>query len=256
MSEAEGGPAAWHGATTASGEAAELEGLADEIQQRAEGESAAALPPVERCWEAAFDRNSQSWYWFNRALGTSQWHPPPGWSAPPARTSSAQHLWTSWPEQAPAAAADAAAAAAHPLPTDPGYYYKDAYGVEQGPFTAEQLLQWRELLPMDLPVLHVAARLEPLAEPAAAESAAAGAVAATQEEQPAEAAASPGGGAELARQGVPGEGAAGGGGACPEAQQAQQEEAELASVLGDSELLEQWRQRNPEQVGALRGACR
>lgn len=54
-----------------------------------------------------------------------------------------------------AAASAAAAAAPQPaVPPTPGYYYQDAYGVLQGPFSSEQLMSWRGGLPMDLVVRH------------------------------------------------------------------------------------------------------
>ncbi len=51
---------------------------------------------------------------------------------------------------------------------EPGLYYRDAAGLLQGPFTLEQLQGWRGMLPMDLPVLRLAAGSSMSCEAAAA----------------------------------------------------------------------------------------
>lgn len=131
----------------------QLEALADEITAEAAEEAAGGSPSAEQlvhqCWEAAFDHNSQRYYYFNRATGQSQWHLPLDWVPESSR---------------PAASPAAARASSGRRASGPGYWYKDATGVEQGPFTKEQLLQWRGLLPMDLALWHASGAGPPTAE--------------------------------------------------------------------------------------------
>ncbi|KAL4419397.1 hypothetical protein ABPG77_003371 [Micractinium sp. CCAP 211/92] len=154
---------------------------------------------VHECWDQGLDLNSGQPYWFNRATGVSQWHPPPGRSAPSGSAlQQPEHECESRSPSPPAVAAAAAgeAGAAQP-PADsgqqgqqqehhhcrqqgqpwdpqwqqqwePGLYYRDAAGLLQGPFTLEQLQGWRGMLPMDLPVLRLAAGSSMSCEAAAA----------------------------------------------------------------------------------------
>ncbi|PRW59368.1 rho GTPase-activating 27 isoform X6 [Chlorella sorokiniana] len=249
---AESGPEPPHSGSQPDPEVQHLEQLTDQIQADAEdqqtaedgGAAAAAAaavqqPPVfepseqqpaaaratapahdggqlvHQCWEEAVDLNSGHRYWFNRATGVSQWHPPAGWAA-------------AAPGSAPTPAAGEAGAAQPPTTQQqqpqqppaspaytPGYYYRDVAGQVQGPFTLEQLRGWRGSLPMDLPVLQ-------LTEPQPEKQAASGAAS-------------------------PPAGQAGGQG---EERQASSRwvQLELARLLGDNELLERWRLEHPEQA--------
>ncbi|KAL4425511.1 hypothetical protein ABPG75_009527 [Micractinium tetrahymenae] len=251
---------------------------------------------VHECWEQAVDLNSGQPYWFNRATGASQWHPPPGWAAPaaaavhgpgaareaspaakaaPAEVAAAAAAAAAGEaaeeaaaeaagEAAEEAAAEAAAAAAaageagaaQPPASaqqegqqqswdpqwqrqwEPGLYYRDAAGLLQGPFTVEQLREWRGMLPMDLPVLRLtegsAAREqqglsdEQQLDEAALQEPGAGQQLQTVpqrsgEQQP-----------QLVRQ--PG---VGGG---------RWEQLVLAELLGDGELLQRWRLEYPDEA--------
>jgi hypothetical protein len=75
-------------------------------------------------WNAAFDQASQKWYYYNLETEERSWDPPSGWISDTAEAKQALE----------------------------GYYYKDAHGIEQGPFSIHQLQAWRGALPMDLPV--------------------------------------------------------------------------------------------------------
>eukprot|EP00887_Chlorella_sp_A99_P000863 scaffold5.g863.t1 len=179
----------------------ELEALADQITAEAEAElqeqQAAAggepspqeqqAPLVSQCWEAAFDYNSNRYYYasplwplrtsltagchFNRATGQSQWHLPDDW-VPDGRAAGASTAAAAAalpPEAAPdaGAALPASATASAPGP-GPGYWYRDAWGLEQGPYSAEQLAGWRGHLPMDLPLWAAAGPGRPTAAERAA----------------------------------------------------------------------------------------
>lgn len=75
-------------------------------------------------WKAAFDHISQKWYYYSAETGERSWSPPLHWIPNEDR-----------PEE-----------------SKDEYYYKDAYGKTQGPFTKQRLISWRGSLPMDLEV--------------------------------------------------------------------------------------------------------
>lgn len=77
-------------------------------------------------WDAAFDPVSNAWYYFNLITGERSWDPPPGWVPNTEDGDVPQSLNM--------------------------YYYKDANGITQGPFSIGQLESWRGYLPMDLVV--------------------------------------------------------------------------------------------------------
>ena len=144
------------------------------------GGGPAAAPTVQQCWEAAVDLNSNQTYWFNRATGVSQWHPPPGWAPGDGNPAPQQQQPPQQPQR--------------PSLEQPGLYYRDAVGQLQGPFAVEDLQQWRGMLPMNLPILELTA-------------------------------------------GESGGGEAAGGWVPPR---------DLATLLGDEELLDWWKMDNPE----------
>ena len=105
-------------------------------------------------WAAAYDHNSQAWYYYNLVTGDRSWEPPAGWVSTGAAEGAAAEV-----HQAPSGGGRDPAAQDYsynvPLtgpPGFPGYYYTDANGIDQGPFTKEQLIAWRGSLPMDLQV--------------------------------------------------------------------------------------------------------
>ncbi|KAL4860024.1 tRNA(adenine(34)) deaminase [Chlorella vulgaris] len=189
---------------------------------------------VHDCWELATDMNSGQQYYFNRASGTSQWHPPPGWAPSPFAPPSAPQMQgcAGPPAAAPAEAAAAAdpgeaggaQQAQHPQQEEggsyePGYYYRDAFGQLQGPFDLDQLREWRGMLAMDLPILRL--------------------------ELPA--------GSSDAKDGTPGsdggsKAAAGATPSAPATAAGSWSQSDLADLLGDDELLAHWRMQNPEQA--------
>ena len=238
--------------------------------------AATPVPFVSACWEQGVDLNSGAPYWFNRATGASQWHPPPGWVLPAGSSQQQaaagggeeaiseqqqhqqqhqQHQHSAATDehpvdgvQAPAGVLSPAAAAAgeagsaqpptaqppqqppqqqhlNPPPAcwEPGLYYRDAYGQLQGPFTLEQLRQWRSMLPMDLPV----ARLGPAGSGGRQQTAAC-------------AGSDAGGG--------PGGGGPGGSAQLEAGGWGSWEQLELAGLLGDEGLLDRWRMDNSEQA--------
>jgi hypothetical protein len=226
-------------------ELAALEALADEIQAEAwaepdddqPNEQTAAVsdaaegpacsgggdgPWVRDCWEQATDLNSGRPYWFNRATGVSSWFPPAPWgSASAAAGPQPQHPQAPAGPVAAAGEAGAAQPAQHPQSDrtyKPGLYYRDAFQQLQGPFTLDQLREWRGMLPMNLTIL----RREAVPEGG---SGGAGTGEERQRQTDGVAPGSKGGGTELAWA-----------------------ELELAGVLGDEDLLERWRLENPEQV--------
>lgn len=250
---------------------------AEQSSQAEYGTAASAAQPgpplVHQCWEQSLDHNSQQYYWFNRATGVSQWHPPPSWAAAAAAAATAELRASAAaaanPPAVPAPAVENAAAAAAAageaggaqLPQqqeqqqqgeqdyEPGLYYRDAAGLLQGPFSLEQLQEWRGMLPMDLPVL----QLQLLASSSGSKGV---------------------GGASSNAAGVDGNcsrigsnanGGVGGneGGEGASEQQAPHLAAakgelhwtqqELAVLLGDDELLERWRMDNPAQASGGRG---
>jgi hypothetical protein len=100
-----------------------------------------SLPQQTGDWHAAYDHISQRWYYYNLMTGERGWDPPPDWVSNHAE------------EAAPSAAPPASNTKFDK--TKPGYYYRDAYGIDQGPFSIQQLLAWRGALPMDLPVWEI-----------------------------------------------------------------------------------------------------
>jgi hypothetical protein len=196
---------------------------------------------VHDCWELATDMNSGQQYYFNRASGTSQWHPPPGWGPSPLAPPSEPQMQgcAGPPAAAPAEAAAAAdpgeaggaQQAQHPQQEEggsyePGYYYRDAFGQLQGPFDLDQLREWRGMLAMDLPILR-------LGLPA---------------------------GSSDAKDGTPGsdggsEAAAGAAPSAPATAAGSWSQSDLADLLGDDELLAHWRMQNPEQASHCPAVC-
>jgi hypothetical protein len=156
----------------------------------------------------------QVWYYYN-AQGDRSWDPPPGWVA----ATDDGHDGATRP-----------AAAAAP----PGYYYVDAYGTTQGPFSREQLEAWRGALPMDLPVwLQPAPPSSPAAE--AAGQAAAGDL--QEGEHPAE--------SEHKEPPPPSPPGRHPPQAPPPVAPSPEAAAPLAHVLGDAALLARWRVEHP-----------
>jgi hypothetical protein len=90
-------------------------------------------------WNAAYDYTSQKWYYYNLKTRETCWQPPPDWisndgETPPISSNheSKQHGYYYYYYYY--------------------YYYRDIHGIDQGPFSVQQLLTWRGALPMDLPV--------------------------------------------------------------------------------------------------------
>ena len=138
--------------TAAPGVAAAAAAANPDVQP--EPAATAAGPLVMHQWESAVDLNSGATYWFNRATGERQWHPPPGWAAPAAGEAGGAQpaaVQQQQKQQQPHSGAppDGQAYA-------PGLYYYDVAQQLQGPFELEQLRQWRAMLPLDLPVLRLA----------------------------------------------------------------------------------------------------
>lgn len=103
-------------------------------------------------WQTAFDSARGHHYYFNLALGKSQWTHPgldaegnaaEGATGPPS---------TSDAETVPSTAAQPTQGESSTQASEDkgGWYYRDFFGLTQGPFTQEQLQSWRGQLPMDL----------------------------------------------------------------------------------------------------------
>lgn len=177
-------------------------------------------------WAAAWDPASQKWYYYNSLTGAIQWDPPPSW--------------------VPNGEADAAAEPPAPAWRGPGYYYTDAHGVDQGPFSKEQLVGWRGALPMDLPVWREES------DPAAAAGGPEKEEEKKEEEEDVDTAAldkdgNDGKGEEKEEEegGAAAAGAGAGGRVAP-----RREAVPLAEVLGDDALLADWCGEHPEAAGA------
>jgi len=193
-------------------------------------------------WVREWDDNHQAYYYYNTALGLTQW------TAPAAHTAMG-----GGPHGGDQPADQTAAAAAAPAPAAPDsdtrqYFYRDPYGQKLGPFSVAHLRAWRAHLPMDLP-LHAAAASDGDDDPPHAAAATAAAAAAAVRGASTAATAS----ADQQPDQQPPE--------PPEAQQPQQHQApqqpaqpatttsskgsvlHLADVLGDGPLLQAWREQ-------------
>jgi hypothetical protein len=123
-----------------AGNEAKDDATRSETRQQADGEVPA--PAVEEGWQAAFDSSSNAWYYYNIYTGKTSWDPPPGWVPN-----------TDEPSLSPAAAASGNPATTNPADNrGAGYYYVDAHGITQGPYSKDMLIAWRAALPMDLQV--------------------------------------------------------------------------------------------------------
>lgn len=100
-------------------------------------------------WNAAYDPATRAWYYYNLATGERTWEPPPDWV--PNEEAIAHGSVQHHPQAEETTGCASKPRESHGVPTEPlGYSYIDAHGISQGPFSKEQLLAWREVLPMDL----------------------------------------------------------------------------------------------------------
>jgi len=90
-----------------------------------------SLPQQTGGWNAAYDCTSQKWYYYNLVTHERRWEPPPDWIPNDGET---------------------APVSGNHLENKDGYFYTDMHGIDQGPFSVQQLYTWRGALPMDLPV--------------------------------------------------------------------------------------------------------
>ncbi|KAL4546663.1 hypothetical protein Ndes2526B_g01870 [Nannochloris sp. 'desiccata'] len=97
-----------------------------------------SLPQQPGEWDAAYDHASQKWYYYNVRTRERRWEPPPDWISNDGEAVPPTALFSS-----------------SNLENKHGYYYRDMHGIDQGPFSVQQLCMWRGALPMDLPVWNV-----------------------------------------------------------------------------------------------------
>lgn len=186
--------------------------------EHASAQPSEPLPPaaVDQ-WQAAFDHTSQAWYYYNLATGERSWEPPDGWIP------SGSALEGPCAPAQPSEAAPAPESTHDGSPATSGYFYKDAHGLTQGPYSKEQLTAWRGMLPMDLPVWYQASG-----------KAADEGCTACQE-----------GGVDTAAHPC-----ADGAAAPSDTDGAKRRMIPLASVTGDADLLARWREAHPEAAHA------
>lgn len=119
----------------------------------AAGNSASHANASPDRWDAAYDHTTQAWYYYNLVTGERSWDPPSGWVPTGDAEGAAAELQAGGSSN-PANDYSYNVPLAGPS-GGPGYYYTDAHGINQGPFTKEQLVAWRGSLPMDLQVWYI-----------------------------------------------------------------------------------------------------
>jgi hypothetical protein len=136
------------------------------IRNKLSGMNSSSLPPG---WAAIFDARYQQYYYVNASQGISQWEPPKMPSTnelkPLGELVTEQHQHH---QLASATCSNATEATTTPPvmasnhntsdAREQQFWYHDPKGNLRGPFSADQLTQWRPFLPMDLVLLLQAPR--------------------------------------------------------------------------------------------------